>query len=946
MKIYRKISLALFLAAVLWLTGGAVQAGQPASLKPVAFDLIKEQSSQHFSLTNDLIRCAISFESNHLVLDEVKALPEWLSKFGPNPELAVQTDADFLLNVMWTGWTAPGKVDNADNPAELTKQYFQLAEHKLRENAGGGKELDLILRGGRGVPLEVCLTYRLEPDSFYAKRKLAVRAAAPSPNRSQRPSVRPSHFLRWIWPRRGNISGKIQIFKPGGFGQPVAFETGPGGGFFGLEYPTSENSLRSLESDKNSLACGQEIGSLIGDSWLESEWVVEALAPEPSIKKWFWKYVDAIRVAPLKPYVLYNSWYDLRAPEYVKIPERSLTEKNLLTTIASFRKRMLEKRGLSLDAFVLDDGWDQYRSDWVLNKDQFPRGLAPLAEALKPMGTRLGIWFGPIGGYSNRNLRIEYMKAHGYEVVGDQLCLAGTNYLALLKERTTDFVRDAGVGYYKWDGIQFSCSEPNHGHPQDIYSRRAVMESLIDLARAVRAENKDIFLNVTSGTWLSPWWVKYANTIWMQGSDYSYADVPSISLRDGAITYRDSVLFDGLVRQDSWFPIANLMTHGLIKGHLQMLGGKEETLDKFTTEVLLYFARGIEMWELYISPDVLSEAEWDALAQGIRWAKDRFEILKWTDMVGGNPDKLEPYGFLHFAGPKGILAVRNPGMETMPMSLILSGSYGLAAEAKDLVLERVYPTRWISPDLYRVSSRIDIPLEGYETAIYEMYPLAEAGEPLLAGTTFDASLTGKSSLAIRSFEVGRNARLLNPQSVGALKYRSAAIDPSQFRLAERPAPKTVTGVSFKGQVTKGGYSAEAKFALGSGAKEAALAFLLQQAGEPGSNRRDPEVAVWLDGKKAEVKTENQRGSWGWYKVKTKPGAHTARVEVALSKEMAGFAGKMSAWIVSQEKPHAEEIRLEAKSAAVPARLMPPLPFPAGVIVKNYKVGETAVEIKR
>lgn len=946
MRIFRKISLALFCAAALWLAGGAAQTAQSASVKPVAFDLKAGQKTKQFLLANELVQCAISIESNRLVSDEVKALPEWLSTFNSTSELAVQTDADFLLDVMWTGWTAPGKVDNADNPAELTKQNFQLAEHKIRELPGGGKELDLFFRGFRRMPLEVCLTYQLEPDSFFIKRKLAVRAAAPSQAAASRPPPHAAHFLRWTWPRRGAILGKINIVKAGGFGQPFAFQIGPGGSFFGLEYTTSNNTLRAVDAERSELACGQEIGRLIGDSWIESEWVVEAITPEPFIKKWFWKYVDRIRVAPLKPYILYNSWYDLRAPEYVKIPARSLTEKNLLSTIEFFRTRMFEKRGLRLDAFVLDDGWDVYRSDWVLNKDQFPRGLTPLAEALKPMGTRLGIWFGPIGGYSNRNLRLEYMKSHGYEVVGDQLCLAGTNYKALLKKRTTDFVRDDGIGYYKWDGIQFSCSEPNHGHPQDIYSRRAVMESLIELARAVRAENKDAFLNVTSGTWLSPWWVKYANTIWMQGSDYGYADVPSISLRDGAITYRDSVLYDGLIHQDSWFPIANLMTHGLIKGHLQMLGGKEETLDKFTTEVLLYFARGIEMWELYLSPDVLTEAEWDALAQGIRWAKDRFDILKWTDMVGGDPDKFEPYGFVHFTGKKGILAVRNPGMEPKSLSVRLGVSYGLADDAKNLVLERVYPNRWISPRLYQAESDVELPLEGYETAIYEVYPLEEAKEPLVAGTIFDAAMSGKDRYRIRCFDAGQGSKLLNPQLVRSLRFRGGRVDPEQFKLAQRPILQAVAGTLFQGQAGQGRYVVNAKFILQSPAKEGTLAFLLQQSGEPSPNRRDPDVTILLDGKKAEVKTENQKGSWSWFKIKVKPGTHSARLEIALSKDMQGFVGKTSAWLVEQEKPQPEEIQLNLRNELTLSRPMPPLPFPVGVIVKNYKVGETAIEINR
>ena len=43
---------------------------------------------------------------------------------------------------------------------------------------------------------------------------------------------------------------------------------------------------------------------------------------------------------------------------------------------------MIEKNGITLDAFVLDDGWDVYKSDWVLRPGEFPHGLRPIADAL------------------------------------------------------------------------------------------------------------------------------------------------------------------------------------------------------------------------------------------------------------------------------------------------------------------------------------------------------------------------------------------------------------------------------------------------------------------------------------------------------------------------------------------------------------------------------------
>ncbi len=80
------------------------------------------------------------------------------------------------------------------------------------------------------------------------------------------------------------------------------------------------------------------------------------------------------------------------------------------------------------------------------------------------MNSSLGVWYGPIGGYSFRSDRVSWMKDHGYEVVGsykkegsaeyvvgDQLCLAGTKYSALFQKRVVDMVKNDGVRFFKWE---------------------------------------------------------------------------------------------------------------------------------------------------------------------------------------------------------------------------------------------------------------------------------------------------------------------------------------------------------------------------------------------------------------------------------------------------------------------------------------------------------------
>ncbi|MEJ2050405.1 MAG: alpha-galactosidase [Calditrichota bacterium] len=893
--------------------------------------LMAQTDGQVFSIHNGTIQLSVSIDQNgYLSKETIRSNDDWASGYH-TPPFEVSTDGNFAMGFMWTAWSAPGKSANADDEVTFTARDFR---------SDGTTELELIFAGRRN-PLQVAVTYRLDPDAFFVRRKVSVR-------NPRAESVSGGHYLQWIRPLDGTVLSQNTIIKEGGFGQPVALllNSTPGtGAFFGLEYPTAVNTL-SQEPNKTALRCSQYLGERIGPDWTSGEWMVEGLSPEPEIKQWFMRYVNTIRIAPLRPFLLYNSWYDLRAPELVKDPNRVMNEKNVLHSIDAFQQNLTRKRGVSLDAFVLDDGWDVYKSDWKLSKKQFPHGFKPITRRLASMGTSLGIWFGPIGGYSHRNWRVDWMKAHGYETVGDQMCIAGTNYHQLFKKRVTDFVKNDKMGYYKWDGIQFSCSEPDHGHQVGVYSRRDIMQSVIDLSNAVRKENPNIFLNTTSGTWLSPWWVKYSNTIWMQGSDYGYSDVPSISHRDAAITYRDYVLYDDLRAKDLWFPLSNLMTHGIIKGRLQSLGTRAEPLDKFTNNALLYFARGVSMWELYISPDLLTEQQWDALAQSIKWAKHNFDLLQHTELIGGDPGAGEPYGYVHFQGNHGIVVVRNPVMNPQSIELQFTHTLGLDTAATNLVMERIYPDRWIAPTLYGTGDATTIPLEGYETAMFEIYPIKEATQPLLAGADFDmtGNASGGSTLHVLKVVPGQGgARLLNPDQVTGLTVDGSAADADGIIVPVSSAANPVHDITVhSGSRTTS--SVRTSFQLDSNVTDARIACLLQVAHpEQAGDVKSPQVGVTVNGAPVEAEVENQDGQWGGYTVPVSPGKNEVAVQVSPGSDGTQWQGSANLWLIYRQQPTGHTMTVQmAGQTSTSARVLPPSPWQEGTLEQQVQLGSAAI----
>jgi hypothetical protein len=469
------------------------------------------------------------------------------------------------------------------------------------------------------------------------------------------------------------------------------------------------------------------------------------------------------------------------------------------------------------------------------------------------------------------------------------------------------------------------------------------MEAVIDLCRTARMENPDVFLNITSGTWLSPWWLKYANTIWMQGSDYGYANVPSISQRDRAMTYRDTVLYDDLVEKGFWFPIANLMTHGIIKGHLQKLGGEAEPLDKFTDNALLYFARGISMGELYISPDLLSDGEWDALALSIRWAKDRFPILDSTEMVGGNPEGRNPYGYVHFEGKRGIITARNPFMEPKILKVELSPAVGLDPLATDLVVDKVYPVRYISPDLIQAGAALDVSLEGYETAVYEIYPLDEAKEPLLAGVKYDLVRRTKEGFQLKVLDSEGEARLLNPETVNSFIYDGERIDPPDKTIPVVKLQEQVNRVSVQKYTGEGQFWSDIRFRLHEPASAATFCFLLEPSGVF-VDEEDPAVVLNLNGEPTGAQTETQKGRWKWYKRDVPVGSHLMRIQIFPPEGKTSWTGTASAWLVLTVEPHAKDVSIALKQELQRFLPMPPRALRPGQFRRIIKLGSFEVSI--
>ena len=92
-------------------------------------------------------------------------------------------------------------------------------------------------------------------------------------------------------------------FRLGGFGQPLFSDDL----FMGLEYPTSINTAHQA-----SVSLGGIVGLNIPPEGFTSEPAVVGVAASGHVHQAFMEYVDRIRAVPARPFITYNSWYDLQ----------------------------------------------------------------------------------------------------------------------------------------------------------------------------------------------------------------------------------------------------------------------------------------------------------------------------------------------------------------------------------------------------------------------------------------------------------------------------------------------------------------------------------------------------------------------------------------------------------------------------------------------------------
>jgi hypothetical protein len=438
---------------------------------------------------------------------------------------------------------------------------------------------------------------------------------------------------------------------------------------------------------------------------------VVGVVREGQLRRDFLGYLERERAHPYRTFLHYNSWYDIG---YFT----PYGEAEALDRINAIGRELHEKRGVTLDSYLFDDGWDDHAALWSFSKD-FPKGFTPLREAAAKYGAAPGVWLSPWGGYGEpKKERVAAGRAAGYEVIDGGFALSGPKYYERFRAVTLEMVRKYGINQFKFDGTGNADSVfPGSKFDSDFAAALALIHDL-------REAKQDLYVNLTTGTYPSPFWLLDADSIWRGGEDDSVAGVGPY--RERWITYRDADTYEEVVKAGPLYPLNSLMLHGMIYAQHQKKLSVDPDGD-FRNEVRSYFGTGTQLQEMYITPSLLTEANWDDLAEAAKWSRANADVLKDTHWVGGDPAWLKVYGWASWSKRKGILVLRNPSDKAQRMSVDIGKAFELPVGA-----ERVYVAKspWMSdagaPALTITAGTEHLfQLEPFQVLTLEMLPKTE-----------------------------------------------------------------------------------------------------------------------------------------------------------------------------------------------------------------------------
>ena len=649
----------------------------------------------------------------------------------------------------------------------------------------------------------------------------------------------------WTIPTKKGGIVEMEEFKAN-LGQPYYID----GMFFGCEFPetdtqiVSNNARPRYYSGKtferlaldNQAARGDD-GSIHYNTWQTVAGAAEG-TDTSVIQSAFFDYINDIAV-PSDFRIQYNSWFDNMM---------EIDNKNILESFKEMDKNLAANDVRPLNSYVVDDGWNNYNDTdqsvdvaksgtgknnagfWTFNS-KFPDGFTSSSALVQDLGSDFGAWVGPRGGYNFQNHLANILIASGNgsraNGQGGDIDVADRRYVKKFEEMAKTWQQDYKLNYWKWDGFaqqkQYNTWQATDGVPgrehehmiggtHQMYHVTDLWEAWIDLFENVRAAGNQqninkLWISLTCYVNPSPWFLQWANSVWLQcGPDQAGAG-DSKSQMDRQMNARDAAYYNYIKEHQFQFPLAHVYNHDPVYGQ-SGTGMKPDTAtaEQFQNYLYTIAGRGTAFWELYYSPSLLDNEKFEVTGEFLNWAEANHHMLRNAKMFGGTPasgvtlstgpNKTSPtvevashapyntYGYAGFDGDEGILTIRNADWNkaqdvTFTFDAATLGVSGNAGDTFEYFVERNYnqdgkASKVAQTGTFTYGQSYTWNLQPEESLTVRVSKKKEAVAPKIAAVRSN----GKNSLTVKMSEkVKGDAKVtINGQAVDASKVKKSADD--------------------------------------------------------------------------------------------------------------------------------------------------------------------------
>ena len=478
--------------------------------------------------------------------------------------------------------------------------------------------------------------------------------------------------------------------------------------FCGVRHPAGVS-----QADENEVTLTSYPGKRIppGGSY-ESKVAVLGVGPEGKAGQSFVEYLTkhiCRKTQLLKMYHCYGI-------QDVAGQDRSyLTEEIVLSNLDDIAN--MQENGVDFDYYFIDAGWSNPEGDLKdFHPQCFPDGPMRIAERIKGLGLKLGLWTspgaGPMAFYDSPLSRPQLAPCCG---AGEVLCMASEPWRTMYRDALLYHVRETGVTGFKLDGYSIFCNNPDHSHLPGKYSCETIVDATIEILEEVRRECPDVFFMFYWGI-RSPWWLLHGDTMFERGllmEGATPADAPTKLLRQSV-----SLSFDQATHH-AWDKIplraGDSLGVWVSNNRRSSFMGKEGWQDAWVMEI----ARGNMMSQIWGDLSNFDADDLHFMAQMSLWLKDNSHMLHDPKQILGDPWKPEPYGYSYFRGDTGAVFIYNPTFEQRNVSLQISNLLGNtpARNGGSYNLNYVYPSAqggsMLNPWPLHADDKIDLCLDPF-----------------------------------------------------------------------------------------------------------------------------------------------------------------------------------------------------------------------------------------